>query len=90
MKPIDEVWYEQQTDGLSDCLQELINDGGAEKAQEGLCDAIMTWIDYHQQELNKWKELATLLHLPIATGTGSTVLNSKSFSTPSMLTGNRL
>jgi hypothetical protein len=58
-------WRQQHIDAISDSLHEFITDGGAEAAHEALCDAIMSWIDYHQKELNEWRYLAARLNLPL-------------------------
>jgi len=58
-------WRQQQVDTISDCLHEFITEGGADAAHEALCDAIMSWIDYHQKELNEWRYLAARLNLPL-------------------------
>jgi hypothetical protein len=58
-------WRQQHVDVISDSLHEFITDGGAEAAHEALCDAIMSWIDYHQKELNEWRYLAARLNLPL-------------------------
>jgi len=58
-------WRTQHVDAISESLHEFIADGGADAAHEALCDAIMTWIDYHQKELNEWRYLAARLNLPL-------------------------
>lgn len=58
-------WRQQQTEAMADALQELISGDGAPLAKEGICDAIMTWVNYHQRELDKWKELAVSLNIPV-------------------------
>lgn len=64
---IADKWRRENTDHISESLQEFICDGGSEMARDAICDAIMVWHDYHQKELNKWKELAALLNLPCPT-----------------------
>lgn len=59
-------WRTQHVDAIAESLQEFIADGGADAAHEALCDAIMTWIDYHQKELNEWRYLAARLNLPLS------------------------
>ena len=54
---IDEQWYQQQLDGLSDILQELLTDGNPAQAKRALNEAINSWKDYHQKELDKWTAL---------------------------------
>ncbi len=85
-------WRQQHVDHISDSLQEFISDKGATQAREAICDAIMTWVDYHQQELNKWSELARMLNLPVGTPPviGSQVQRSQSFNTPLQITENNL
>ena len=54
-------WYQQQTDGIADALQELLTDDDPSIAIKGLSDAIASWEDYHEKELAKWKRLRALL-----------------------------
>ena len=61
--PVKDQWYQQQTDAISEALQELICDGEIDKARQCLIDAIATWTDYHEEELTKWKRLKDLLGL---------------------------
>ena len=56
-------WYEQKIEMISEALQELLEDGGAPKAKQGLIDAIASWTGYHEEELAKWNRLKTLLGL---------------------------
>jgi hypothetical protein len=58
-------WRTYHVDAISESLNEFISNGGAEAAHEALCDAIMSWIDYHQKELNEWRYLAARLNLPL-------------------------
>jgi hypothetical protein len=60
---IDDQWYEQKTEMISEALQELIADGDAVKAKQGLADAIASWTNYHEEELAKWNRLKALLGL---------------------------
>jgi hypothetical protein len=62
---IKDAWRTQHVDHIAESLHEFITDGGADAAHEALCDAIMTWIDYHQKELNEWRYLAARLNLPL-------------------------
>lgn len=54
---INDSWYQQQLDGLSDILQELLVDGDPMQAKRVLNEAINSWKDYHQKELDKWTAL---------------------------------
>jgi len=63
-----DAWRTQHVDAIAESLHEFIVDGGADAAHEALCDAIMTWIDYHQKELNEWRYLAARLNLPLPSG----------------------
>ena len=54
---INDLWYQQQLDGLSDILQELLADGDPAQAKHALNKAINSWKDYHQKELDKWTAL---------------------------------
>lgn len=54
---INDSWYQQQLDGLSDILQELLIDGDPAQAKRALNEAIDNWKDYHQKELDKWTAL---------------------------------
>ena len=72
-------WRTQHVDAISESLHEFITDGGAEAAHEALCDAIMSWIDYHQKELNEWHYLAARLNLPLP-GASSTSSERKNES----------
>ena len=56
-------WYEQKTEMLSEALQELLSEGDAAKAKQGLIDAIASWTNYHEEELAKWSRLKALLGL---------------------------
>jgi hypothetical protein len=56
-------WYEQKTEMLSEALQELLSEGDAAKAKQGLIDAIASWTNYHEEELAKWNRLKALLGL---------------------------
>lgn len=60
---MEDEWYEQQIEGLSDALQELLSADDLEKARQGLSDAIASWTDYHEKELAKWKAFKVLLGL---------------------------
>ena len=73
-------WRTQHVDAIAESLNEFIVDGGADAAHEALCDAIMTWIDYHQKELNEWRYLAARLNLPLPSdcSASSEAKNSKS------------
>ena len=77
---ISRDWRTQHVDAISESLHEFIADGGADAAHEALCDAIMTWIDYHQKELNEWRYLAARLNLPLPSDSlaSSEVKSSKS------------
>ena len=50
-------------DRLSDILQDLICDEGAAGAAEAIRETIDSWLEYHEEELTKWKELKAILHL---------------------------
>lgn len=65
---IKDAWRTQHVDAISESLHEFTTYGGADAAHEALCDAIMTWIDYHQKELNEWRYLAARLNLPLPSG----------------------
>jgi hypothetical protein len=65
MEGMHRNWRTQHVDAISESLQEFITDGGTDTAHEALCDAIMSWIDYHQKELNEWRYLAARLNLPL-------------------------
>lgn len=56
-------WYEQKTEMISEALQELLSEGDAEKARQGLVDAISSWTKYHEEELAKWNRLKAVLGL---------------------------
>lgn len=56
-------WYEQKIEMISEALQELLTDGDAAKAKQGLIDAIASWTSYHEEELSKWNRLKALLGL---------------------------
>ena len=58
-------WRQQQTEAISDALQEFISTEGPSQAKECIRDAIMTWTDYHRQELAKWSALATSLNVRV-------------------------
>ena len=77
---ISRDWRTQHVDAIAESLNEFIVDGGADAAHEALCDAIMTWIDYHQKELNEWRYLAARLNLPLPNDSlaSSEVKSSKS------------
>jgi len=55
-------WYKQQTDHISEALQELLTDDDPSIAIKGLSDAIAEWEEYHEKELAKWKRLRALLN----------------------------
>jgi len=56
-------WYEQKIEMISEALQELLADGDAVKAKQGLIDAVASWTNYHEEELAKWNQLKRLLGL---------------------------
>lgn len=60
---MQDLWYKQQVEALGDALQELISDDSPERVREGLRDAIVSWTDYHEEELKKWTSLKALLGL---------------------------
>lgn len=58
----DKQLNEHYVEALSDLLQELVcNEEDGEKARHALAEAINSWYDYHQKELNKWTSLKKLL-----------------------------
>lgn len=61
MDDFKDQWYKQQTDSISEALQELLIDDDPSIAIKGLSDAISSWEDYHEKELAKWKRLRALL-----------------------------
>ena len=56
-------WYKQQTEMLSEVLNEFVSDDNPDLATKGISDAIKSWEDYHETELAKWKRLRALLGL---------------------------
>ena len=56
-------WYKQQTETLSEVLNEFVSDDNPALAAKGISDAIKSWEDYHETELAKWKRLRALLGL---------------------------
>lgn len=49
---------QRQEDAIGDALQELIcNEESCDKAHESIVKAINVWLNYHQDELTKWKRL---------------------------------
>ena len=58
---LPDKWYEQKIEMISEALQELLVDGDADKAKQGLVDAIASWTKYHEKELAKWNRLKALL-----------------------------
>jgi hypothetical protein len=49
---------EAQQDAISDALQELLcGDQGAAGGYAAIVGAIDSWLNYHQDELNKWQAL---------------------------------
>ena len=60
---LPDKWYEQKIEMISEALQELLVDGDADKAKQGLVDAIASWTNYHEEELAKWNRLKALLSL---------------------------
>jgi len=57
----EDQWYQQQTDSISDALQELLADDNPSVVIKALSDAIAGWEDYHEKELAKWRRLRALL-----------------------------
>ena len=58
---MDDVWWKQQVDTLSDVFQELLCDEDPANATRAIDEAIKSWEDYHEKELAKWKKLRQLL-----------------------------
>lgn len=50
-------------DRLSDILQDLICDDGAEAAAQVIGETIDSWLEYHETAAAEWKKLKTILHL---------------------------
>jgi hypothetical protein len=59
---MEDLWYKQQVEALSEALHELSCDS-PEQVRQGLRDAIASWTDHHEKELVKWKALKQLLSL---------------------------
>lgn len=60
---MQDLWYEQQVESISEAFHELLIDGDPEQGRQGLRDAIQSWTDHHEKELVKWNALKKLLGL---------------------------
>ena len=60
---MQDLWYEQQVESISEAFHELLIDGNLEQGRQGLRDAIQSWTDHHEKELAKWNGLKGLLSL---------------------------
>lgn len=63
MADVQNVWWKQQVDALSDVFQELLCDDDPANAVRAIDEAIKSWEDYHEKELTKWQQLRRLLHV---------------------------
>lgn len=60
---LENEWYKQQTEHLSDILAELMTDDDPQVARKAIAETIASWSDYHKKELDKWNALRNLLSL---------------------------
>lgn len=60
---LQEQWYKQQTEHLSDTFAELMTDDDPHLARKAIAETIASWTDYHKKELGKWNALRNLLSL---------------------------
>lgn len=60
---MDSKYREYCYDRLTDILQDLICDEGPEGTANVIRDSIDSWLEYHESEAAKWKELKAILHL---------------------------
>jgi len=60
---MEDLWYKQQVEALSEAMQELLCNDDPESVKQGLRDAIAEWTDHHEQELKKWTALKASLGL---------------------------
>ena len=55
--------YKAQVDAIGEALQELMcNEESSIKAYDGIVQAMNSWLNYHETELKKWKELKLLVN----------------------------
>lgn len=59
---MEDLWYKQQVEALSEALHELACED-SERVRQGLRDAIASWTEHHEQELRKWEAMKVLLGL---------------------------
>ena len=51
-------FYKHQQEAISEALQELCcGDDGVTRAHEAIVGAIDLWLNYHEDEAYKWREL---------------------------------
>lgn len=60
---IEDQWYKQQLEQLSDIFAELMTDDDPQVARKAIAETIEGWTDYHKKELDKWNALRNLLSL---------------------------
>lgn len=56
------TWWKHQIDGLGDILQELLVDEDPGQVKRALNEAIDSWKNHHQKELDKWTALQELIN----------------------------